>query len=76
MRLSTVRSYTVVHPLTRISQDLDLEDEVPQQEVNYASLEPICQEDAAKKRLKDNVKARILYERQGFCREGGEGDGY
>jgi len=56
--------------------DLDLEDEVPQQEVNYASLEPICQEDAAKKRLKDNVKARILYERQGFCREGGEGDGY
>ena len=25
---------------------------------------------------RDNAKAQVLFEKQGFCKEGGEGDGY
>jgi U6 snRNA-associated Sm-like protein LSm1 len=60
---------------TRV-QDLDQEDEVPLRRVEYSVLEPYHKNDTAtKKKLEDN-KSQILYEQKGFCREGGEGDGY
>jgi U6 snRNA-associated Sm-like protein LSm1 len=30
----------------------------------------------AVKKQKEEAKAKILYEQKGFCKEGGEGDGY
>ncbi|KAJ7254068.1 hypothetical protein B0H12DRAFT_1115791 [Mycena haematopus] len=58
-------------------QDLDLEDEIPQRrQVDYAALEPYHKNDIEMKKQREEVKAQILYEKKGFCKEGGEGDGY
>jgi len=56
--------------------DLDQEDEVPLKPVSYTALKPVFLQDMADKKLRDNVKAQVLFEQKGFCREGGEGDGY
>ncbi|KAJ7169925.1 hypothetical protein C8R46DRAFT_218041 [Mycena filopes] len=57
--------------------DLDLEDEIPQrQQVEYAVLEPYHKNDVELKKQREEAKAQILYEQKGFCKEGGEGDGY
>jgi len=56
--------------------DLDQEDEVPLRRVDYSVLEPYHKGDTAAKKKQEDVKSRILYEQKGFCREGGEGDGY
>ncbi|KAF8626543.1 hypothetical protein AX15_004845 [Amanita polypyramis BW_CC] len=56
--------------------DLDTEDDVPLQQVDYHTLEPYCKTEAEKKRYRDEVKAKVLYDQKGFSREGGEGDGY
>ncbi|KAK7064191.1 U6 snRNA-associated Sm-like protein LSm1 [Favolaschia claudopus] len=57
--------------------DLDLEDEVPQgRQVDYPALEPYHKKDVETKKQREEHKAQILYEQRGFCKEGGEGDGY
>ncbi|KAI6031794.1 Sm-like ribonucleoprotein [Pisolithus microcarpus] len=50
--------------------DLDQEDDIPLRQVDYNMLDPYHKRDIADK------KARVLYEQKGFCKEGGEGDGY
>jgi len=49
---------------------------VPLRQVDYKVLEGYHKHDIATKKQKDEVKAQILYEQKGFCKEGGEGDGY
>ncbi|KAJ6519870.1 hypothetical protein C8R45DRAFT_953058 [Mycena sanguinolenta] len=57
--------------------DLDLEDEIPQRrQVDYVALEPYHKNDVETKKQREELKAQILYEKKGFCKEGGEGDGY
>ena len=58
------------------SQDLDQEDDVPLRQVDYSILEQYHKEDMADKKAHEDIKSRILYEQKGFCKEGGEGDGY
>ncbi len=57
-------------------QDLDQEDEVPLRQVEWTVLEPYHQQDVANKKTREDVKSQVLYEQKGFCKEGGEGDGY
>jgi U6 snRNA-associated Sm-like protein LSm1 len=56
--------------------DLDQEDDVPLRQVDYQFLDPYHKSDIAKKKSREDFKAKILYEQKGFCKEGGEGDGY
>jgi len=56
--------------------DLDEEDEIPLKPVPYAALKPVYMQDSTEKKRHDSSKAQALYEQKGFCREGGEGDGY
>ena len=49
---------------------------MPLTKVNYASLKPVLSQDMAEKKRREHTKAQVLYEQKGFCREGGEGDGY
>ncbi|KAJ8481123.1 hypothetical protein ONZ45_g916 [Pleurotus djamor] len=56
--------------------DLDQEDEIPLRQVDYALLEQYTKNDAEVKKRRDDAKAQVLYEEKGFCKEGGEGDGY
>jgi U6 snRNA-associated Sm-like protein LSm1 len=66
-----------IQPQLIFLQDLDLEDEIPQRrQVDYAALEPYHKTDVEMKKQREEVKAQILYEKKGFCKEGGEGDGY
>ncbi|TFK41117.1 hypothetical protein BDQ12DRAFT_678932 [Crucibulum laeve] len=56
--------------------DLDREDEIPLKQVDYHVLDPYHKRDAEIKKQREDAKSKILYEQQGFCKEGGEGDGY
>jgi len=56
--------------------DLDDEDEVPLRQVEYNVLEPYHKNDIAIKKAQEDAKAQVLYLQKGFCKEGGEGDGY
>ncbi|KAI0033156.1 Sm-like ribonucleoprotein [Vararia minispora EC-137] len=56
--------------------DLDQEDDVPLQQVDFELLDGHHRHEAAEKRHRDDTKAKVLFEQKGFCREGGEGDGY
>jgi len=58
------------------AQDLDQEDEVPLRQVDFNVLEPYHKVDIDDKKQREEYKAHILYEEKGFCKEGGEGDGY
>jgi len=62
--------------LTTPSQDLDQEDDIPLRQVDYNILEQYHKKDMADKKAREDIKSRILYEQKGFCKEGGEGDGY
>jgi len=55
---------------------LDQEDDVPLRQVDYKQLDDYYRQDVAAKKQREEVKAKILYEQKGFCKEGGEGDGY
>ncbi|KAF9015208.1 hypothetical protein BDQ17DRAFT_1385990 [Cyathus striatus] len=44
--------------------------------LDYNVLEPYHKKDAELKKHREETKSQILYERRGFCKEGGEGDGY
>jgi U6 snRNA-associated Sm-like protein LSm1 len=57
-------------------QDLDQEDDVPLRQVDYKQLDDYYRQDVAVKKQREESKAKILYEQKGFCKEGGEGDGY
>ena len=59
-----------------VIQDLDLEDEVPLRQVDWNLLEPYHKSDIATKKRREDVKSQVLYQQKGFCKEGGEGDGY
>ncbi|KIM66158.1 hypothetical protein SCLCIDRAFT_22044 [Scleroderma citrinum Foug A] len=56
--------------------DLDQEDDIPLRQVDYNILEQYHKKDMADKKAREDIKSRILYEQKGFCKEGGEGDGY
>jgi hypothetical protein len=60
----------------RVLQDLDQEDDVPLRQVDYKQLDDYYRQDIAAKKQREEAKAKILYEQKGFCKEGGEGDGY
>jgi U6 snRNA-associated Sm-like protein LSm1 len=55
---------------------LDREDEIPLRKVEWNVLEPYHKNDIDDKKYREEHKAQILYEEKGFCKEGGEGDGY
>jgi len=56
--------------------DLDREDDVPLVQVDYESMEATHKQETANKKVHEEAKSQILYEQKGFCKEGGEGDGY
>lgn len=56
--------------------DLDQEDDVPLQQFAYEVLDRYHRNDTEEKKRREEAKANILFEQKGFCREGGEGDGY
>ncbi|EGO04680.1 hypothetical protein SERLA73DRAFT_173904 [Serpula lacrymans var. lacrymans S7.3] len=56
--------------------DLDKEDDIPLNQVPYTILESYHRSNITSKKYRDDIKAQILYEQKGFCKEGGEGDGY
>ncbi|KAH9944419.1 Sm-like ribonucleoprotein [Epithele typhae] len=56
--------------------DLDQEDDIPLTQVDWAELEPYHKQEVATKKKREDDKSQFLYEEKGFCREGGEGDGY
>ncbi|KAF5390166.1 hypothetical protein D9757_002890 [Collybiopsis confluens] len=56
--------------------DLDKEDDIPLRQVEYHELEPFHKRGIELKKHVDDAKSQILYEQKGFCKEGGEGDGY
>ncbi|KAG8925769.1 SM-like, degradation of cytoplasmic mRNAs and positively regulates transcription initiation [Tulasnella sp. 419] len=56
--------------------DLDREDELPLVPVPLEEVIPLYREEVEQKKQRENVKAKVLYEKHGFSREGGEGDGY
>jgi U6 snRNA-associated Sm-like protein LSm1 len=64
----------VVYSLSR--QDLDLEDDIALRQVDWNVLEPYHRDEMETKRLREESKSKILFEQKGFCKEGGEGDGY
>jgi U6 snRNA-associated Sm-like protein LSm1 len=65
-----------IHVVDVSSQDLDQEDDVPLQQVDYSVLDPYHKRDIAHKKAREDFKSKVLYEQKGFCKEGGEGDGY
>jgi len=71
-----VRMFSYGVPITLSTQDLDQEDDVPLRQVDYQFLDPYHKNDIAKKKTREDFKAKVLYEQKGFCKEGGEGDGY
>jgi len=56
--------------------DLDKEDTVPLSPVPLEHIIPVHRQEAEQRKLREAVKAKILFEENGFCKEGGEGDGY
>jgi len=56
--------------------DLDMEDELPVQEVTVEHLLPFYQKENDERKSRESHKAKVLYEEHGFSKEGGEGDGY
>ncbi len=49
---------------------------MPLRQVEWSVLEAYHKQDIADKKLREEAKSQILYEQKGFCKEGGEGDGY
>ncbi|TRM66137.1 hypothetical protein BD626DRAFT_486828 [Schizophyllum amplum] len=56
--------------------DLDREDDVPLRRVEYKALEPYHLKEIEDKKKHEEVKEKVLFEQEGFSREGGEGDSY
>ena len=45
---------------------------MPLRQVDWETLEPYDLKDIAEKKQRDELKASILFEKRGFCKEGGE----
>jgi len=58
------------------SQDLDQEDDIPLRQVEWNVLEPYHKNDMEMKKEREESKSQILFQQKGFCKEGGDGDGY
>jgi len=56
--------------------DLDREEDVPLKQVDYNILAAYHKQETETKKEREEIKSQILYEQKGFCKEGGEGDGY
>ncbi|KAI0732358.1 Sm-like ribonucleoprotein [Fomitopsis betulina] len=56
--------------------DLDKEDDVPLRQVAWEELVPYHEQEISAKKKREETKTRVLFEQKGFCKEGGEGDGY
>ncbi|KAF8314225.1 Sm-like ribonucleoprotein [Clavulina sp. PMI_390] len=56
--------------------DLDAEDEVPIQPAPVEVMMDLNRQEVDDRKRRENIKATVLYEEKGFCKEGGEGDGY
>ncbi|KAH7104352.1 Sm-like ribonucleoprotein [Auriculariales sp. MPI-PUGE-AT-0066] len=57
--------------------DLDVEDDIPLQQIPYKGhMDKIQDEDFEARKRREATKATVLYEKKGFTREGGEGDWY
>lgn len=57
-------------------QDLDQEDDIPLRQVEWNVLEPYHKNDMEMKKQREESKSQILFQQKGFCKEGGDGDGY
>lgn len=55
---------------------MDVEDDVSLKASTYQALKPAFLQEMADKKRREHTKAQVLYEQKGYCREGGEGDGY
>lgn len=44
--------------------------------MDYPALEPYHHAEIEGKKQREEIKAQILFDQKGFCKEGGEGDGY
>jgi U6 snRNA-associated Sm-like protein LSm1 len=44
--------------------------------VEYAVLESYHKNDIVIRKRREEIKSQALFEQGGFCKEGGEGDGY
>jgi len=56
--------------------DLDAEDMVPITPAPIEIMQHLNKQEMDERKRRDNLKATILFETRGFCKEGGEGDGY
>jgi len=56
--------------------DLDAEDVVPIVPAPVDLMMGLNRQEVDDRKRRDNLKASILFEQKGFCKEGGEGDGY
>ena len=74
--LTDTSSWSSAFTLCNIFQDLDQEDDVPLQQADYELLDNHHRLESAEKKHRDEIKAKVLFEQKGFCKEGGEGDGY
>lgn len=63
-------------PILLYIKDLDREDDIHLRQVEYHELEPFHKSAIELKKQNDDAKSHILYKQKGFCKEGGEGDGY
>ena len=71
------RAFVAIIPIyLKKPKDLDQEDDIPLQQVEYNVLEAYHKNDIAVKKRREEIKSQVLYEQKGFCKEGGEGDGY
>lgn len=59
-----------------VTQDLDAEDVVPITPAPLDLMMDLNRQEVDDRKRRDNIKSTILYEQRGFCKEGGEGDGY
>lgn len=57
-------------------QDLDVEDEVPLQAVPLVELHAPAKQEVESRKKRESEKTKVLFEKYGFSKEGGEGDDY
>jgi U6 snRNA-associated Sm-like protein LSm1 len=75
-RISCTSYFCGLWNLKLSRQDLDLEDDVPLRRLPWNVIDACRQQDIAAKKQHDDIKAQILFQQKGFCKEGGEGDSY
>jgi len=56
--------------------DLDVEDEVPLQPVPLKELQAPVKQEVESRKKRESERTKVLFEKYGFSKEGGEGDDY